>query len=106
MHRKRKEKILRAVENGLMRVTGTDTQYEAISRIVEKRAQVAMDDSGRAGNDAAKIVLAAIDALPDRTVKQEQTVTHEYSIDPDTMRIVEQMVRARRDGIIDAEYTE
>lgn len=96
-HQKRKEKILKAIEAGVMRVTDAPDPYAAISRIVEKRAEVALQDNNKAGNDAARIVLQALDALQDR--RQETTVTNrqEYSIDPDTMRIVEGMMRARRD---------
>jgi len=99
-HQMRKEKILKAVESGVMRVTNAPDPYAAISRIVERRAEVAMSDNTRAGNDAARIVLQALDALQDKA--QETTVTHvtEHKIDPDTMRVVESMLRARRDGNI------
>ena len=104
-HQKRKEKILQAIEQGVMRVTDAPNPYEAISRIVETRARVAMNDSGRAGNEASKIVLQALDALQER--RQETTVTNrqEITIDPDTMRIVEAMAQARRESI-DAEIIE
>src|SRR5688572_6584492 len=82
----RKQKILTAIENGLMRVTDAPNPSEAIAHIVTKRAEIAMTDNGRAGNDAAKIVLAAMDALPDKQAETIQTQRHEYSIDEDTMR--------------------
>lgn len=99
----RKQKILTAIENGLMRVTDAPNPSEAIAHIVTKRAEVAMLDNGRAGNDAAKIVLAAMDALPDRQTENVQVQRHEYSIDEDTMRVVEELVRMRRDGTNTAE---
>jgi len=94
----RQQKMLKAIENGLMRVTDAPNPSEAVAHIVSKRAEIAMTDNGRAGNDAAKIVLAAIDALPDRRHEQIQTQRHEYTIDKETMRIVEEMIRMRRDG--------
>lgn len=96
--RQRKINMLRAIESGLMRVTDAPNPAEAIAHIVSKRAEIAMKDDGRAGNDAAKIVLAAMDALPDKQTETVQTQRHEYTIDPDTMRVVEEMVRMRRDG--------
>jgi len=107
-HLQRKEKILRAIETGVMRVTDAPNPYEAISRIVEKRAEVALNDSGRAGNDASKIVLMALDALQDRRQETTQVQRHEYSIDPETMRIVEAMAQARRDNtdVIEIEIEE
>jgi hypothetical protein len=97
-HKMRKEKILKAVEDGLMRVTDAPNPAEAIGRLVEKRARLAMTDNTRVGNDAAKIVLAALDALPDRKQEVTQVQRNEYVIDPETMRVVEAMIRAQRDG--------
>lgn len=98
-HKLRKQKMLAAIESGLMRVTEAPNPAEAVAHIVSKRAEVALKDDGRAGNDAAKIVLAAMDALPDKQTETVQTQRHEYAIDPDTMRIVEELVRMRRDGV-------
>lgn len=94
---KRKEKILQAIEKGVMKVTDAPDEYEAISRIVQRRAVVAMSDDGRAGNDAAKIVLSALDALQDKQQETIQTQRHVYEIDPETMAIIEQMVQMRRE---------
>ena len=97
-HETRKKRILEAIEQGVMRVTEAPNPAEAIGRIIEKRARVAMNDEGRAGNEASKIVLLALDALQDKKQETIQTQRHEYTMDADTLRIVEAMVRARRDG--------
>lgn len=95
-HRMRKEKTLKAIEEGVMRVTDAPNPAEAIARIVSKRASIAMKDETRVGNDAAKIVLLAMDALQDKRQETTQTQVHEYRLDDDTMRIVEAMIQARR----------
>lgn len=98
-HKMRKEKVLKAIEAGVMRVTDAPNPAEAIGYIVSKRAELAMTDNTRVGNDAARIVLQALDAFQDKTQESIQTERKELVIDPDTMRIVEAMVRMRRDGV-------
>jgi len=95
-HKMRKEKILKAVEEGVMRVTDAPNPAEAIGRLVGKRAEIAMNDNTRTGNDAAKIVLMAMDALQDKRQETVNTTRNEDILDAETMRIVEQLVAMRR----------
>lgn len=93
-HRMRKEKTLRAIEERVMDVTKTKIPSDAIGRIVAKRAEIAMRDKGRVGNEAAKIVLAAMDAYQDKV--QQATVTrNEYAMDGETLAILQAMMDAR-----------
>ena len=98
--KRRKERILEAIEQKLIDVTRTNVPAEAIAHIVGKRAEIAMTDEGKAGNDAARIVLQAVDAYQE---KREQplssTTRHEYSIDAETRELLEQMLQERRQYI-------
>jgi hypothetical protein len=105
-HKMRKEKILRAIESHVMDVTKTNIPADAIGRIVAKRAEIAMTDDTRTGNEAAKIVLAALDAYqPKQDETRTNVLRHEYTLDDDTRRILERMVAERRTNVlrIDAE---
>lgn len=104
-HQMRKDKILRAIESRIQDVTKTNAPAEAIAAIVGKRASIAMKDETRTGNEAAKIVLSAVDAYQDKRDGDHQTTTrHEYAIDDDTKALLHAMLRQRRDGeVIDVE---
>ena len=104
-HKMRKAKILRAIEAKLTDVTKTNAPADAIAEIVGKRASIAMTDDTRTGNEAAKIVLSAVDAYQDKDDKRETVTRHEYAIDDDTRALLERLVRERRDGI-DADATD
>lgn len=106
LHRKRKEKYLQAIEAAVTHVTSANTPAEAAGYIVAKRAKVAMSDDGRAGNEAAKIVLAAMDALQDKRQETTHTERREYTVDAETLRIVERMAAMRSGEDIDAEIIE
>lgn len=96
-HRMRKEKILRAIEAKVMDVTKTNIPADAVGAIVAKRAAVAMNDDGKVGNDAARIVLQAIDAYQDKVEKS--TVTrNEYAMDAETLAILRAMMDARNNS--------
>lgn len=97
-NRMRKEKYLRAIEEKLVSVTGAQAPAEAIAEIVGKRAKIAMTDDTRTGNEAAKIVLQAVDAYQDKTTGTVQTTRHEYSIDDETKALLESMLAERRNA--------
>lgn len=111
LHAARKQKILDAIENKLTSVTRTRAPADAIAHIVGKRAEVAMDDNGRAGNEAAKIVLSAVDAYQEKRADDyTKTTRHEYAIDDETKALLHEMLRQRRDSdhmrIVDATVTD
>lgn len=96
-NRRRKQKVLEAIEQKLVDVTKANAPADAIAHIVGKRAEIAMRDDTRTGNEAAKIVLAAVDAYQDKAAPEKTNVTrHEYAIDDETKAILEEMLRARR----------
>lgn len=96
-NRRRKQKVLEAIESKLMDVTKMGAPAEAIAHIVGKRAEIAMSDDSRTGNEAAKIVLSAVDAYQDKAAPEKTNVTrHEYAIDEETKALLEEMLRARR----------
>ena len=97
-HKMRKAKILRAIEEKLVDVTKTNAPAEAIANIVGKRAEIAMTDDTRTGNEAAKIVLSAVDAYQSKDERHETVTRHEYTIDDETRAILTRMIRERRDG--------
>jgi hypothetical protein len=98
-HAMRKAKILRAIEAKVQDVTKTNAPAEAIAAIVGKRAEIAMKDKTRTGNDAAKIVLSAVDAYQVKETVTQQTTRHEYAMDDDTKALLESMLRDRRDAL-------
>lgn len=100
----RKQKILDEIEKGVMDVTKANTPASAIGALVARRAKVAMEDDGRNGNEAAKIVLNAIDAYQDK-MREEQinTTRHEYSMDEETREILEKFAAMKRGEVIEVE---
>lgn len=106
-HAMRKQKILAAIESRIQDVTKTNAPADAIAAIVGKRAEIALHDDTRTGNEAAKIVLSAVDAYQDkRAAEQTNTTRHEYAIDDETRALLTQLLRERRDGEwIDADGT-
>jgi hypothetical protein len=102
---RRKQKILDAIESKIQDITRTNAPAEAIAAIVGKRAQIAMSDETRTGNEAAKIVLQAVDAYQQRTADDRTNVLrHEYHVDEETRALLHEMIQQRRDdAIIDAE---
>lgn len=93
----RKAKILQAIESKLTDITKTRLPSEAIAAIVGKRAEIAMNDDTRTGNEAAKIVLSAVDAYQNKqTDNNTTTQRHEYSIDAETQRLLHAILQERR----------
>lgn len=105
----RKQKILESIESTLKDVTKTNLPADAIAAIVGKRAKIAMTDDTRTGNEAAKIVLSAVDAYQDKVSSGTvNTQRHEYTIDDDTKRLLTAILHERRgysdsDGVIDSD---
>lgn len=104
-HALRKAKILHAIEAKITDITRTNAPAEAIAAIVGKRAEIAMKDKTRTGNDAAKIVLSAVDAYQEKQTAVTNTERHEYTIDDDTKALLHALLTERR-GYIDANVTD
>lgn len=104
-HELRKQKILRAIEERVMDVTKTNAPADAIGRIVAKRAEIAMNDDSKTGNDAAKIVLNAIDAYQEK-VQSVSVTRNEYAMDADTLEILRAMMEARAESTRADDYTQ
>jgi len=102
-HRMRKEKNLRAIESKLVDITKTRLPAEAIAAIVGKRAELAMNDDTKVGNDAARIVLQAVDAYQNRVNEDNRidVLRHEYTMDERTMELLERIAAVRRGDVID-----
>lgn len=103
----RKQKILDAIEKSVMTVTRTNVPADAIGAIVAKRAEIAMTDDTRTGNEAARIVLQAIDAYQNRVTDSQQTVNNVYKMDAETLetlrRIASIRSSAQNDDVIDVD---
>jgi hypothetical protein len=100
----RKQKILDAIEKEVMTVTRVNVPAEAIGRIVGKRAEIAMKDDTRTGNEAAKIVLQAMDAYQAKEQVSTNVLRNEITIDDNTRLLLERLAQAKRqadDGIVD-----
>lgn len=103
-HRRRKEKILEAIEAELTDLTKSRAPAEAIGKLVRKRAEIAMSDDGRTGNEAAKIVLQAVDAYQARLEKQApQVQRHEYAIDSETLEMLKNFAAMKRGEVLNGE---
>lgn len=99
---RRKAKILREIEAKLTDITKTNAPAEAIAAIVGKRAEIAMKDTTRTGNEAAKIVLSAVDAYQTKAEEHTQVIQHEYTVDDETRALLHAMIQERRDTHTDA----
>jgi hypothetical protein len=99
----RKQKILRAIEGKIQDVTRTNAPADAIAAIVGKRATIAMKDKTRTGNDAAKIVLSALDAYQDKAETRTNVLRNEYTIDDDTRRLLQRIADGRTDVLYDGD---
>ena len=106
-HAMRKAKILAAIESRVQDVTKTNAPADAIAAIVAKRATVAMNDDTRTGNEAAKIVLSALDAYQEkRSADEPTTIRNEYAMDADTLQLLRDMIQERREyrtDVLDAD---
>lgn len=106
--RRRKEKILESIEKSVMDVTKTRLPSDAIGAIVGKRAEIAMNDDTRVGNEAAKIVLQAIDAYQNRIQENNSTnvLRQEVTLDDNTRALLERVAQLKYNGVIDASATD
>lgn len=95
--KRRKERYMAAMEAGVTEGLQAYGVEEAIAKIMAKRAQVAVSDDGRAGNDAAKLILQALDAFQEKQVKHEHVQRQEYYLDPETAGILERMLDRKRE---------
>lgn len=96
-HKARKAKILQSIEQSVMDVTKTRLPSDAIGAIVGKRAQIAMTDDSRVGNEAAKIVLQAIDAYQNRVDTSTNVLRNELVLDDNTRALLERLAQMKRD---------
>ena len=76
--------------------TGVENEWDGVKAILRKRVQVALTDSGRAGNDAAKMVLQAADVLRDHRIK-EVIVNHGYEVSPRMIELLKEVARLKND---------
>lgn len=97
-HRMRKQKILDAIEQSVMDVTRTKLPSQAIGAIVGRRAEIAMKDDSRVGNEAAKIVLQAIDAYQNRVIEDKTVTRNEITLDDNTRELLERLAQMKRDA--------
>lgn len=104
----RKQKILESIEKSVMDVTKTRLPSDAIGAIVGKRAEIAMTDETRVGNEAAKIVLQAMDAYQNRVVENNSTnvLRNELTIDDNTRALLERIAEMKHNTVIDATVTD
>lgn len=100
-NKRRKQKILEAIESRITDVTKMNHPAEAIAAIVGKRAQIALTDETRTGNDAAKIVLSAVDAYQDKAVEQTMVTRNEYVMDTATRELLERILESRRENEVE-----
>lgn len=103
---KRKETIEKYVTAAVRKKTkasGAFQSDDALGVLLAKRAEVALEDNGRAGNDAAKLVLHVLEALPDQK-KNEVKVTHQHELSDKTVEMLRELARLREDP--DQDYLE
>lgn len=96
--KQRKQKILDAIEAKVMDITKTRLPSDAIGAIVGKRAEIAMKDETRTGNEAAKIVLQALDAYQIRQDNSTNVLRNEIVIDDNTRALLERIAQMKHDG--------
>lgn len=101
---RRKEKMLEAIEAGVMKATDAPDPAAAVMEIIARKAKVAMNDDGRVGNEATRIILDALDAYQDKKHENVQVQRHEYVVDEKTQRMLLEIMSHRTPlEIIDAE---
>lgn len=100
-----RRKITGLVEAGkaIQEATESETPEEGVRKILKKRVEVALTDNGRAGNDAAKLVLLASGHLTnERKVDVSGEVQHRAmpELDPETLEALMRIVERRRQEVI------
>lgn len=96
---KARQKALEAIKEE----TGVEDEWDGVKAILRKRVRVALTDDGRAGNDAAKMILQAADVMRDHRIK-EVIVNHGHELSPKAIEILKEIARLRNDP--DIEYIE
>ena len=78
LRQRRNEQGTEVARRAIRKYTGSETTAEGIEKLVGKRIEVAMTDSGRAGNDAARQVLMMAGAYQpaNQTVSVSGAVQH------------------------------
>lgn len=103
----RKQKILDAIEKSVMSVTRTNVPADAIGMIVGKRAEIAMNDDTRTGNEAAKIVLSALDAYQEKQNVSTNVLRNEITLDDNTRALLERVAQLKYSGdVIDVQTSD
>ncbi len=88
-----KRKALEALRDGTGEVNG----LAGWKKILIKRVQVALENDQRPGNDATKLIGQAAGLLStSREENQERTIRHEYTIDDDTLNLLESIVKLKQ----------
>lgn len=101
MANKRHAKRQAVIEKHVKKATGAFSTDAALGKIAAKRARVALNDDGRAGNDAAKFVFLVLDALPEKK-KELATVVHQHELSDRSIALLTEIARNRDDP--DFEY--
>lgn len=77
LRKRRNQQGTETAREAIRRATKSETFDEGFAKIVSKRVEVAMTDTGRAGNDAARWLSMVADAYnPTRVLDVQGTVTH------------------------------
>lgn len=96
------EKSRIAAEEALARATNTETAEEGWSKIIEAKTKIALEDKGRAGNDAARLVgIAAGFYNKTQVVQVDKKVTHGLAPFP---REYTDYLKKKNGSVIDAEF--
>lgn len=91
----RRRNFQAATRRGIAEAAETETVSEAIQKIMKKRAEVALTDDGRAGNDATKLLMMALDVLPRK--EDEKKVVHEHTVSDEAVRFFEKVDKRRKE---------
>lgn len=110
MRRGRKIKGMIQAGKAIQEATDSETVEEGVKKILKARVEVAVNDRGRAGNDAAKLVLLASGHISnERKVDVTKEVKHTagFEMDEETMEILRKIVEHRREyQVIEGKFSE
>lgn len=102
MAQRHRDAMRDAVVQGVIEGTGKATAPDAIQAVMAKRAEVAVSDTGRAGNDAARIVIDMLGLkAPDVSVTQVQ-----HTIDDRTSVLLDAILSKQERAIIEGEVVQ
>lgn len=94
------EKYVQAEAAKHVKATGAFSTDDALGVLAAARARVALNDEGRAGNDAAKLIFMLLEAMPD-SKKNEQRIVHQHQLSEKTVEVLKELARLRNDPDLD-----